>query len=185
MVDPALSTLQHHFTETVCTTTKGDYYEGKKRCSWSSCREGCTHEVFKCIQIEVTYMLNTTSIPGKLYPNVKGCGYPPKIDCKEFANLYTEAGRTFNCFFSQKDPELVITQLDYDEVQEVLLYSIALPLPIFVFSIVYLIFAYLYIYKDNSKVGLLCLHCVLETREKWSVLREDVINTCRGGGMCD
>ena len=121
-------------------------------CSWSSCREGCTHEVFTCWQIRVTYMLNTTSLPGKLYPNVKGCGYPPRIDCSIFAKHFGVTGRTFNCFFSQKEEGLVITELDHEEVYMVLLYSIALPLPIFFISILYLIFAYLYIYKGDLQV---------------------------------
>ena len=97
-------------------------------------------------------MLNTTSLPGKLYPNVKGCGYPPRIDCSAFAKHFGETGRTFNCFFSQKEEGLVITELDHEEVYMVLLYSIALPLPIFFISILYLIFAYLYIYKGDLQV---------------------------------
>ena len=152
VVDPALSTLQHQFSQTVCTTVEGEYREGKAMCSWSSCREGCTHEVFTCWQIRVTYMLNTTSLPGKLYPNVKGCGYPPRIDCSAFAKHFGETGRTFTCFFSQKEEGLVITELDHEEVYMVLLYSIALPLPIFFISILYLIFAYLYIYKGDLQV---------------------------------
>ena len=155
VVDPALSTLQHQFTQTVCTTEHGEYREGKKRCSWSSCREGCTHEVFTCWQIRVTYMVNSTSIKGKLYPNVKGCGYPPKIDCSVFAQNFGDAGRTFNCFFSQKEPDLVITELDHEEVHTVLLYPIAVPLPIFFISIFYLVFAYVYIYREESQVKFL------------------------------
>ena len=28
---------------------------GKTNCSWASCREGCTTEIYKCHQIRVTY----------------------------------------------------------------------------------------------------------------------------------
>ena len=28
---------------------------GKSNCSWASCREGCTAEIFKCHQLRVTY----------------------------------------------------------------------------------------------------------------------------------
>ena len=28
---------------------------GKTNCSWASCREGCTAEIFKCHQVRVTY----------------------------------------------------------------------------------------------------------------------------------
>ena len=154
MVDPALSTLQHQFIQSVCTTVQGQYREGKNSCSWSSCREGCTHEEFTCWQIEVTYTVTTTnsSLPGKLYPNVKGCGYPPRIDCKAFAERFGQEGTNFTCFFSQKEPDLVITELDYEEVHLILLYSTALPLPLFFISILYLIFAYLYIYREDTQV---------------------------------
>ena len=33
---------------------------GKSNCSWASCKEGCTAEIFKCHQIRVTY---TPKIP--------------------------------------------------------------------------------------------------------------------------
>jgi hypothetical protein len=36
---------------------------GKTNCSWASCREGCTAEIFKCHQVRVTYT------PKRMYEN--------------------------------------------------------------------------------------------------------------------
>ena len=76
VLDPAISTLMHQFVESpvhcrvsfsemivkyLLTTTKLfqlESYElryGKSNCSWASCREGCTAEIFKCHQLRVTY----------------------------------------------------------------------------------------------------------------------------------
>ena len=75
--------------------------EGKNKCDWSSCREGCTkvvndnscyeviivilknQEVFDCWKIRVKYFTNSSSkgeteSEGRLFPNVYGCGYPPR-----------------------------------------------------------------------------------------------------------
>ena len=100
--DPAIASLQHQFSRTTCQTVRGRYRQGKVNCGWTSCREGCTHEVYNCWQIEVIIIIinmfimficqvkydvydhNYTvvdTVPAKLYPNVKGCGYPPIVDC--------------------------------------------------------------------------------------------------------
>ena len=102
--DPAIASLQHQFSRTTCQTVRGRYRQGKVNCNWTSCREGCTHEVYNCWQIEVeiiviiiymfrmficqvkydVYDNNNTvvdRVPAKLFPNVKGCGYPPIVDC--------------------------------------------------------------------------------------------------------
>ena len=102
-------------TRAVCRTVRGEYRRGKPHCAWTSCREGCTHEVYTCWQIEVSTVQCSTvqystvqystgciedptirqveyniydqnqsvvaTAPGKLFPNVKGCGYPPIVDC--------------------------------------------------------------------------------------------------------
>ena len=84
------------------------YLIGISNCSWSSCRHGCTAEVYKCWQVEVNFTLMAKSHPipppwgsltslslarvgaatpssspqlAKLYPNVRGCGYPPQLQC--------------------------------------------------------------------------------------------------------
>ena len=36
---------------------------GRSNCSWASCREGCTAQIYKCHQVRVTYT------PKKLYKN--------------------------------------------------------------------------------------------------------------------
>ena len=79
VLDPAISTLMHQFVETpvhcrvsaelftrmIMTYNNTDFCllqlesselrYGKSNCSWASCREGCTAEIFKCHQLRVTY----------------------------------------------------------------------------------------------------------------------------------
>ena len=56
-VDPAISTLAADFSpETVpCSTFRREDLVGLFNCTWSSCREGCTSDVYRCTHIYVTY----------------------------------------------------------------------------------------------------------------------------------
>lgn len=69
-VDPAISTLTSDFIEnpTWCTTTRRDDVVGLMNCSWSSCREGCTSDLYRCTHIYVTYIIETTNVT--LFPNL-------------------------------------------------------------------------------------------------------------------
>ena len=51
-------------------------------------------------------------INASLYVNIKGCGYPPDVDCDIFLESYNKTGRRFLCFYSKLDPDIVI--VDYD-----------------------------------------------------------------------
>jgi len=64
VLDPAISTMMHQFvTDPVhCKVTDYNLRYGKSNCTWASCKEGCTAEIFKCHQIRVTY---TPKIPYK------------------------------------------------------------------------------------------------------------------------
>lgn len=131
-VDPAISTLTSDFIEnpTWCTTTRREDVVGLMNCSWSSCREGCTSDLYRCVHIYVTYIIETANITlfanlsssitdaidtdmhvartlmqtashsisnmtdivhsdeAILLVNIKGCGYPPTVLCKNFSDLY-------------------------------------------------------------------------------------------------
>lgn len=56
-VDPAISTLAADFTPepVICTTSRREELAGLFNCTWSSCREGCTSDVYRCTHIYVTY----------------------------------------------------------------------------------------------------------------------------------
>jgi len=56
-VDPAVSTLLADFVpEPVqCTTVRREQLAGLYNCTWSSCREGCTSDVYNCSHIYVAY----------------------------------------------------------------------------------------------------------------------------------
>merc|ERR1719445_1730479 len=118
-IDPALLTMVLQFQAADCTTVRSAYLIGISNCTWSSCRHGCTAEVYKCWQVEVNFSLVPKSSPipppwasltaltmphpapsisamapsshvAKLYPNVRGCGYPPDLQCSEFFEDYGE-----------------------------------------------------------------------------------------------
>ena len=53
-IDPALLTLVLRFRKAECTTKNQAFLIGISNCSWTSCRLGCTREVYKCWQIQVS-----------------------------------------------------------------------------------------------------------------------------------
>lgn len=57
VIDPAFTTIYMHFDTrpALCITVDTVANRGVSNCSWSSCREGCTKELFECIQIQVNY----------------------------------------------------------------------------------------------------------------------------------
>jgi len=177
LIEPALATLQHKFVETLCTTKSGEWLEGKNRCDWSSCREGCTKETFTCWQITVEYIKiedtneNENLTTGKLFPNVYGCGYPPRIVCNQFAEEFGKIGNQFPCYFSMVNPDIVITELDYKEISDTLIYGVSIPCTVFSVSIFYLVMAYLHIYPRNNK-DILQKH--LEKRNSSKIEEEEV-----------
>lgn len=192
VIDPAFTTIFMEFDEepALCRTAVIINLKGVSNCSWSSCREGCTKDVYDCTQIYVDYWrglgsevvedwtppveepkkrskrgirdyddyvaelesfdqdgagddmqtgfmpngfadvgaeedMTTTSSPGnesdvyykaRLYPNVKGCGYPPSLNCSIFMKRYQDVGKNFSCYYSKVDPGIVISDLDMRQV---------------------------------------------------------------------
>lgn len=173
-VDPAISTLASDFVDvpTICTTTRREDLTGLVNCSWSSCREGCTSDVFKCTHIFVSYVDSTNltlpyylqrefdnllstryydsfstysesmvggsnlsmsavmqlannltmlfeqqpqSEEATLLVNIKGCGYPPSVKCKNFTDVFGQEGAMFPCYFSKLNKTLVMTRYKRDD----------------------------------------------------------------------
>ena len=53
VLDPAISTLMHEFVDApvTCRVSRVDVKHGKSNCKWSSCREGCTADMYQCYQV--------------------------------------------------------------------------------------------------------------------------------------
>lgn len=256
VIDPAFTTIFMQFdtNPAMCVTVDTVSFRGASNCSWSSCREGCTKELFECLQIRVNYKLgpslngtdNATNTllqdplysrnfansqkkydleakrpkrairdydydvenyyvdsltrlakiaseqeddndpsPGftyndetlldvvqysdsdhlyenenhsewyftnaRLFPNVKGCGYPPSLNCSIWTKQYKIVGTNFSCFYSKVDPGLVISDLDMWQNTLNLVYSMAIPIPSFIISVIYLTFAYFKIYNEDEE----------------------------------
>uniref|UniRef100_A0A2S2NYM8 Protein tipE n=1 Tax=Schizaphis graminum TaxID=13262 RepID=A0A2S2NYM8_SCHGA len=148
---------------------------------WASCREGCTREIYECAQIFVNYTvpgdrvrdLNArhrrsllvrgyrpiepqpasgwTYSLARIYPNVKGCGYPPHLNCTEFRVRYFEVGASYPCYYSRVEPWVVITELDLAKSTRQLVYSMVFPIPCFVVSVVYVALAYFCVYAGRHR----------------------------------
>ena len=58
VLDPAISTLRHKFVDkaVTCKVTDVSVKQGKSQCLWSSCREGCTSDMYQCYQVRVQYI---------------------------------------------------------------------------------------------------------------------------------
>ena len=57
-IEPALATIYMEFdtVPVTCQTTEASFHRGLSNCNWSSCREGCTREVYECWHIRVRYL---------------------------------------------------------------------------------------------------------------------------------
>ena len=57
VLDPAISTMTHDFVDeaVTCKVTNVEVGHGKSNCTWSSCREGCTADMYHCYQVRVIY----------------------------------------------------------------------------------------------------------------------------------
>lgn len=49
-----------------------------------------------------------------LFINVKGCGYPPAVNCSIFYQYFGKPGRRFWCYYSRRDPFVVMPDFDPD-----------------------------------------------------------------------
>ncbi|XP_034172461.2 protein tipE isoform X1 [Osmia lignaria lignaria] len=225
VIDPAFTTIFMQFDTrpAECITIDVESRRGTSNCSWTSCREGCTKELYDCTQIRVNYKLpinasedsdeqgeeggavggveddedSTTmgklryerslreydyvedldedfaeddedGLPkpfptglmgndsewyftgAKLFPNVKGCGYPPMLNCSIFYRQYANIGQNFSCYYSKVDPGIVISDLDMWQVYMNLVYAMAIPIPSFIISVIYLTIAYFKIYNEEE-----------------------------------
>lgn len=265
VIDPAFTTIFMQFDTRAafCITVETEYHKGASNCSWTSCREGCTKDVYECTQIRVNYKIwkppssnvtgsnetfpaavvtknnraaepvpvpvrhqpqsfsvapkdlgvrferaireydyvedsaalekqiaagagaaaaaaadkssgppgyefmeypDQTELTGlmgndsewfftgaRLFPNVKGCGYPPMLNCSIWGKRYKEIGSNFSCYYSKVDPGLVISDLDMWQNTLNLVYAMAIPIPSFIISVIYLTFAYFKIYNEDEE----------------------------------
>ncbi|CAG0899393.1 unnamed protein product [Darwinula stevensoni] len=156
VLDPAYSTIAADFIDepVECQVLQVESYFGLSNCTWTSCREGCTRELTACTQIIVRYTsrfqgeqeveANDTATGGgvkwdldsaELYVNVKGCGYPPTVNCTVFAESYGEEGLMFPCFYSRKNPRLVVPEYDPEGAKVSLVSATVFPILIFTISV--------------------------------------------------
>jgi len=140
-IDPALLTLVLRFKRANCTTRKADFLIGISNCPWTSCKIGCTRDFYQCWKIVVDFeyeegseaytppwdtlanLEESNSQSGnltKLYPNVRGCGYPPELNCKIFFETFGNESQQFKCWVSTTDNSIAITEFDLVKMKKYL-----------------------------------------------------------------
>lgn len=92
-------------------------------------------------------------IGARLFPNVKGCGYPPMLNCSIWTKKYVKIGTNFSCYYSRMEPGIVISNLDLRQNTLNLIYAMAIPIPSFIISVIYLTFAYFKIYNEDEEAA--------------------------------
>lgn len=137
-VDPAISTLVADFIPrpVTCVTSRREVLSGIFNCTWSSCREGCTSDMYRCTHIYVNYTEMPdnrslsppmTVVDAVLLVNIKGCGYPPDVHCGNFTKAYGHEGAEFPCYYSRENRTVVMTHYDRDRQIEVIINYFAIP----------------------------------------------------------
>lgn len=143
-VDPAISTLVADFVPqpVLCTTLRKEDHSGIFNCTWSSCREGCTSDMYRCTHIYVNYTPygNDTELEGEaiLLVNIKGCGYPPDVNCSNFTAEYGKESAVFPCHYSRQNRTIVMRHYDRDRQVEIIINYFAIPFVITVVTSVVL-----------------------------------------------
>ncbi|XP_057318652.1 uncharacterized protein LOC130663438 isoform X2 [Microplitis mediator] len=157
-LEPAITTILADFSPhpVACVVSEHVYAEGLKNCSWASCREGCTSAATRCHQLRVNYSRVTFeeftskplgSIPWdvtdtKFFINTEGCGYPPRVNCSEFAKGfgYSNMGKIIPCYYSRTYPGTVVSRYSWNQNLRHLVLAIVIPILIFVISLAVLFY---------------------------------------------
>ena len=63
-----------------------------------------------------------------LFVNVKGCGYPPSVNCTAWIREFGRLDSTFPCYYARSNQSLAITHLDTASDMRDLLMSTTIPL---------------------------------------------------------
>lgn len=77
--------------------------------------------------------------------------YPPFLNCTVWNKFYQREGANFSCYYSRVDPRLVVSHLDLRKNTLHLILAMAIPIPSFIISVIYLTFAYFKIYNEDEE----------------------------------
>lgn len=89
--------------------------------------------------------------PVKFFVNTEGCGYPPRINCTEFAKQYgrEREKEIFPCYYSRRYPlDRSVAQFDWNDTLKNLVLAIGVPNLLFGLSIG--ILSYWYCWPTSS-----------------------------------
>ncbi|KAF7994074.1 hypothetical protein HCN44_011343 [Aphidius gifuensis] len=168
VIDPAFTTIFMDFDTrpALCVTIDVESRRGTKNCSWTSCREGCTKELYDCTQIRVNYKraINGTDEnasvdeEGTEDGGVEGdeIRNRPRYERSSSSRDYNYIGDELDEIDNDSDlPKPFPTGLMKFCVLVVymnLVYALAIPIPSFIISVIYLTVAYFKIYNEEEEV---------------------------------
>lgn len=98
-----------------------------------------------------------------LQVNIKGCGYPPKIQCKNFTEKYGYEGAIYPCFYSQKNKTVVMTSYNRDDQVTTIIHFFIVP---FIVSII-------------ASIGLCVMHCNCKCKKERPKYRRPRVENLR------
>lgn len=115
--------------------------------------------------------------PVKFFVNTEGCGYPPRVNCTDFAKLYGQDREnvTFPCYYSKRYPEeRVVAHFDWNDTIKNLILAISIPNTLFGLSIGILSYWYCWpnIYDRRPNVLSTTYASFNSTQEHISTLRK-------------
>lgn len=73
------------------------------------------------------------------------------MNCTIWNKFYQQENSNFSCFYSRIDPRLVVTHLNMWKNSLHLILAMAIPIPSFIISVIYLTFAYFKIYNEDEE----------------------------------
>ncbi|KAI5700128.1 hypothetical protein M8J75_014666 [Diaphorina citri] len=59
--------------------------------------------------------------------NIKGCGYPPEVQCANFASSYGMQDKSYPCYYSRKNTTIVMDKYDEEEQMYIIIHYFIIP----------------------------------------------------------
>ena len=84
--------------------------------------------MYECNHVYVEYQLGQARQRAGLFVNVRGCGYPPGVDCHRWIGQFGVNDSTIQCFYSRTNTSFAVTQHDHQGAERDLLLAVLVPL---------------------------------------------------------
>ena len=96
-------------------------------------------DIHECHQVEVEYSpleAPDLTLPARLLVNIRGCGYPPGVNCSTWFNSFGINDSLIPCYYSRSNISLALTHVDIERDKLDLAMSIIIPGLVFSLSLI-------------------------------------------------